>query len=159
MSLQKIFFVSLNSLVSVYNEIQPLKGWGRGQLDSPLYFFKKWKSSRERVKHWFFLTFNIIISHFFSEIFIETLQVFQMTSRISPPIWTILIDFSDFLTFFYYNKKLLTSAWFSNNCIKINWYYITSSWNIKEGVVKLIPTEKNHLDLEKTTQRTQPYQN
>ena len=34
-------------------------------------------SSKERMKPWFFVTFNIIISHIFSENFIEIPQVVQ----------------------------------------------------------------------------------
>ena len=37
--------------------------------------FSKNVSSRETVKPWFFVTFNIIISHIFPENFIEILQV------------------------------------------------------------------------------------
>ena len=34
-------------------------------------------SSKKRVKPWFFMTFNIIISHMFRENFIEIPEVFQ----------------------------------------------------------------------------------
>ena len=39
--------------------------------------FSKNVSSEERVKSWFFVTFNIIISHILSENFIEIPQVVQ----------------------------------------------------------------------------------
>ena len=40
----------------------------------PCGFFKK-KSSKERVRLWFFVNFNIIISHIFRENFIEMSEV------------------------------------------------------------------------------------
>ena len=58
------------------------------------------------------------------------------------------------------SKKLMTSAYnrwcshffhfyrFFNNCIKLCWYYISSSWNMKEGGGKIeidLPAEKTTL--------------
>ena len=48
-----------------------------GQFDPPSCFFSKNVSSKERVKAWFFVTFNIIIRHIFSENFIEIPHVVQ----------------------------------------------------------------------------------
>ena len=51
-----------------------LKRLGVGEFDpSPCDISKK-LSSKERMKLWFFVTFNIIISHIFPENFIEILQ-------------------------------------------------------------------------------------
>ena len=50
------------------------------QIDHPCSFSKNVFSrerERERVKPWFFVTFNIIISYVFPENFIEIPQVFQ----------------------------------------------------------------------------------
>ena len=49
---------------------------GVGQYAHPC-AFPKYVSSKERVKAWFFVTFNIIISHIFPENFIEITQVVQ----------------------------------------------------------------------------------
>ena len=43
----------------------------------PYVFIKIYPLERDRVKSWFFLRFNIIISHIFPENFIETPQVIQ----------------------------------------------------------------------------------
>ena len=51
-------------------------GGGGSQFDSHRGFSKN-VSSKERVKPWFFVIFNIIIDHIFPENFIETPQVFQ----------------------------------------------------------------------------------
>ena len=48
----------------------------RNHFDPPCGFSKN-VSSKERVKPWFFMTFNIIIRHTFPENFIEILQVVQ----------------------------------------------------------------------------------
>ena len=65
----------------------------------PSCVFSKNVSSRERVKPWFFLTFNIIISHIFPENFIEIILAVQRIWRFSPSILNIFINFSGFLTF------------------------------------------------------------
>ena len=44
-----------------------LKRLGRGGVNDTRCGFSKNVSSRERVKRWFFVTFNIIISHIFPE--------------------------------------------------------------------------------------------
>ena len=49
-----------------------------------------------RVKSWFFVTYNIIISHIFAENFIEMPQVVQKIWRFSPSILTIFIVFFRF---------------------------------------------------------------
>ena len=53
-----------------------LKQLEGGQFDPPCGFSKN-LFSKERVKPWFFVTFNIIISYIFPENFIETPQVVQ----------------------------------------------------------------------------------
>ena len=50
--------------------------WGEGQFDPPCGFSKN-VSSKERVKPWSFVTFNIILKHIFPESFIEFPQVVQ----------------------------------------------------------------------------------
>ena len=52
-----------------------MKG-GRGQFQPPCGFSKN-VSSRERVKPWFLVNFNIIISHIFPKNFIKILQIVQ----------------------------------------------------------------------------------
>ena len=60
---------------------------------------------RERVKLWFSVAFNIIMSYVFPENFLETPQVVQKIRRFSSSIAsTILIHFSDFLTFPCYKE-------------------------------------------------------
>ena len=102
-----------------------------------------------------FLTFNIIISHIFLLIFIEISQVVQKIWRFSFSIFTIFINFPDFLTL-RCNKetngvsiKQMMSAilYFQptqnrllNNYIELNWFDNSSSWNMKE--VRLTSPEK-----------------
>ena len=66
--------------------------------------FSKNVSSSGRVKPWFFVPFNIIISHIISENFVEIPHVTQKIWRISPLILTIFINFSDFFTFSCYKE-------------------------------------------------------
>ena len=71
----------------------------KAQFDSPPKCgFTQNISSRERVKHWFFVSFNII-SHIFPKIFIEFPQFVQNIWRYSPLILTIFFNFWDFLTY------------------------------------------------------------
>ena len=77
--------------------------------------FSKNVSSKERVKLWFFVTFNIIISHIFPENFIEiTTQVVQKIWRICL---TILANFHWFASIFwifwhfFVMEKLMTSTY------------------------------------------------
>ena len=68
------------------------------QFDSAVVFRKM--SSKARVKPWFFVTFNAIISHIFPENFFEIPQVVQKLRRISLST----------LAIFLVTKKLMTSA-------------------------------------------------
>ena len=71
-------------------------------------------SSKERVKSWFFMTFDIIISHIFPESFIETPQVVQKIWIISFSILAIFIDFHPSFGIFWHflvTKKLMISAY------------------------------------------------
>ena len=76
--------------------------------------FSKIVSSKDRVKPWFFVTFNIIISHIFPENFIEITQVVQKIWGISL---TILANFHRFASIFWIfwnflvSKKLTRSAY------------------------------------------------
>ena len=58
--------------------------------------FSKNVSSKDGVKPWFFVTFNIFISHIFPENFIEIPQVVQKIWTISMSILAIFIDFHQF---------------------------------------------------------------
>ena len=80
-----------------------LKRLGGGQLDLSCSFFKN-VFSRERMKPWFFVTFNIIIIHIFPENLIGISQIVQKIWRTSPSILTIFISFLNFLTFPSYKE-------------------------------------------------------
>ena len=75
-------------------------GWVDLTPSPPLCGFSKNVSSKERVKLWVFVTFNIIIRHIFPENFIEIPQVVQKLWRISLSILAIFIDFHQFFGFF-----------------------------------------------------------
>ena len=86
-SLNRIFVPILICEICVKNDegeaesiINP-KTAGRGeggQFDPPPHCgFSKIVSSKERLKPWFFATFNIILKHIFPENFIELPQVVQ----------------------------------------------------------------------------------
>ena len=51
------------------------------------------------VEHWFFVAFNIIISHIFPENFTEICQIVQKIWRLSLPILAIFINFHQFFDF------------------------------------------------------------
>ena len=119
----------------------------------PLVFFKT-VSSRERVKPWLFVTFNIIISHIFFKNFNEIPQVVQKIWRFSPSILTIFINFSDFLTFPCYKetngvsiKQMMSSFFYFqptivrlfNNYKKLYWYEIRSFRNMKSQIDPCLP--------------------
>ena len=74
------------------------------------YSFSKNSSSRERVRPCYLVTFNIIISHIFSENFIKIRHIVQKIWRFCPSILTIFIEFSDFLTFPCYKGKILETG-------------------------------------------------
>ena len=65
--------------------------------------FSKNVFSTERVKHCFFVTFNVI-SHIFPESFIEIFQVVHKIWRFSSSVLAIFINFLDFLTFPCYKE-------------------------------------------------------
>ena len=71
-------------------------GWKGGSIWPQLWFFKK-LSSKGMVKPWFFVTFNIIISHIFPKIFNEIPQVVQ---KIWITSLSKLANFIDFHRFF-----------------------------------------------------------
>ena len=77
--------------ISIYIELLTLKRLGGYQFD-PLCGFSKNLSFKERVKHWNFMTFIIIISYIFPENFIEIVLVVQK-------IHVILSFFGFFLAF------------------------------------------------------------
>ena len=67
---------------------------------APSVVFFKDVSAKETVNSWFFVTFNIIISHIIPENFIEIPQVVQKIWRLSLTILAIFIDFYQFFGFF-----------------------------------------------------------
>ena len=66
---------------------------------TPPFWFSKNESSKYRVKPWFFVTFNIIISHIFLENFIEIPLFVQKILRLSLPMFAIFSIFGDIFTF------------------------------------------------------------
>ena len=88
--------------------------------------FSKNVSSKERMKPWFFVTFNTIISHIFPENFIKIPQVVQKILRIYLSILAIFINFHCFFGFFWhflFTKKLMTSA-YNKQCQHFFTFYI-----------------------------------
>ena len=62
----------------IENKVESRKWGGRGGDLTPLPCgFSKTVSSKDRVKYWFIVTFNIIINHIFPENLIEIPQVVQ----------------------------------------------------------------------------------
>ena len=72
---------------------------GESQFDSPCGFFKN-VSPKKRLKPYFFVNFNIIISHILPKNFIEIPQVVQKILRLSMSILAIFINFHHFFEFF-----------------------------------------------------------
>ena len=123
----------LEERLMILDHLQKLYS-GLGQFDPPCGFSIN-ISSREKVKPWFFVTFNNIISHIFPKNVIEIPQVVQKIWRFSLSMLTIFINF---MTFPYYKEtdgnsiKQMMSAFFYfqftlnrlfNNCfIKLYWY-------------------------------------
>ena len=91
--LMKIFFI--------------LKGWGT--IWPPLCFFIN-LSNKEIVNSWFFVTFNLIISHIFPENFIKISKVVQKRWKFSLAIYFIWQ--SNFIFFFLlFDNSLLQRNW------------------------------------------------
>ena len=101
--------------------------------------FSKNLFSGEKVKPWFFATFNIMISHTFPWNFIDIAQVVQKIWRYPPSTWTVFNNFWEILTSAYNKWSQLFSNFqptlnrLINNCVKLYWYKISSSSNINEG--------------------------
>ena len=124
-------------------------------------------SDRERLKPCFFVTFNIIIGCIFLENFIEIPHVVQKIWKFPPSMLTIFIDFFRFLAFHCYketndvSKKQTMSTFFHfqltsnklfNNRIKLYWFEISSSWNIKGQLGR-----SNRSPQKELQSKTQPY--
>ena len=83
-----------------------------GQFDPPtptptLCGFSKNLSSKERLKPWFFETFNIIISGIFPEISLKFLKSFRKYEEFFCQYYlfsSIFIEYLDFLTFLCYKE-------------------------------------------------------
>ena len=117
--------------------------WGARSIWSPApnANFRKMHNSfsKDRVKRWSFVIFDIIISHKFSGNFIETPQAVQ---KIWRPFLSILAIFSHFQPFFYFfgisllrkkngvTSQQMMSAFFFTlsipqiDCSTIGWIYI-----------------------------------
>ena len=94
-------------LESLFN---PKKGCGV-QFDLPLWIFQKYIFWREDVKPCFFLTFNVFISHIFSENFIQIPPVVQKIWRFSLSIFTIFIDCFFIFWYFLVTEKIMTPTY------------------------------------------------
>ena len=81
-----------------------------GELIWLLCGFSKKVSYKERVKPWFFVTFNIIIGHIFPENLFKIPDVVQKIWTIYLSILAIFIDFLEFWHFLI-TKKLMASAY------------------------------------------------
>ena len=85
---------------------------GRGGVNLiPLCGFSKNICYRERVKPWFFETFDIIISHIFPENFAEIPQVVQKIWKFPPSIFNYFNRFFRIFCLFLVPKKQMTSAY------------------------------------------------
>ena len=93
---RKLFWLDQNIFHwRVKTGLNPKKAGGALTTPDPCGFSKS-VSSKERVKPWFFVTFNIIISNIFPENFIEIPQVVHKIWSFSLPIFAIFIDFLTF---------------------------------------------------------------
>ena len=88
--------------ISIYIELLTLKGLGGYQFD-PFCGFSKNISFKERMKHWNFVTFIIIISYIFPENFIEIVLVVQKIH--------VILSFFGFFWHFLVTKKLMASVY------------------------------------------------
>ena len=71
---------------------------------SPCGFSRIW-FSKERVRSWIIVNFNIIISYIFPENFIEIHQVFQKISRYFSSVVAIFWHFFGFFNIFLLQKN------------------------------------------------------
>ena len=88
-----------NKVFLTLHIILTLKCLGGGQGDPLPCGFSKNVSSKESVKPWFFVTFNIILKNIFAEKFIEFPQVVQKIWRNYLSILAIFINFPQFFGF------------------------------------------------------------
>ena len=127
--------------------------WLGGQIDTTSCGFSKHASSKERVTPWFFVTFNIILSHIFPENFNEIPQVAQKLCRYFPfaksnlreNLFTQLTHFLIFLVCFYrkitwhfrkVKKKVKTervSNWTDaqSSCLKLASFNVMLVYSVK----------------------------
>ena len=109
----EILFFDLSYTLLRHQLLNPKTAWGS---HSPLHHpcgFSKIVPSKQRMKLWFFVTFNIISRHIFPENFIELPQVVQKIWRNSLSIVANFHQFSSFSWIFWHylvTKKLMTSA-------------------------------------------------
>ena len=97
---RKILFLRLIELLS-FNFLLNPGGGGRGGLNWLAHCgFSKNISSKQKVKPWFLMTFNIIISHVFPENFIDFPHVVQKIWKNSLLMLAIFINFPQFFEFF-----------------------------------------------------------
>ena len=87
-------------IFSVFLEINP-KTAGGGSIWLPPCGFSKSVSCKERMKPWFFVTFNIIVSHIFPEDLLKLLKSFRRYEGFPWQYQPIFINLHQFFGFFY----------------------------------------------------------
>ena len=76
-------FVEVSKTCESLLTLKSLQGGG-GQFDPPPCCFSKTFISKEWKEPWFFVTFNIIIGHFFRNISLKPLKLFEI-NKYTPP--------------------------------------------------------------------------
>ena len=100
-TITEFYRISVNFKIRKWFQTLNFKTAGRGVnlIPHPM-VFQKMYLLKERVKLWFFVTFNIILKNIFPENFIEIPRVVQKLWRISLSMLAISIDFHQFYGFF-----------------------------------------------------------
>ena len=83
--------------------LNPVTSTSVRDLEKLLWFFQRFVFQR-KVKSWFFVTFNIFLSHIFHGNFIEFPQVLQKIWKFSCSILSIFKIFLDYFTFPCYKE-------------------------------------------------------
>ena len=117
------------------------KGWGAQSVSlPPLWFFQNCIFLREGKALFFLVTFNITIRPFFSwnhwnfSSRVEDMNIFFVNINYFHQYFGLFGHFLfaneqiDVVSIFYLKP---TSNRLFNNCIKLFWYWINSSWNMK----------------------------
>ena len=100
-------FLYFSGSVNTENKVlSPLNVYGVNLISSFCGFTKN-ITSNQKVKPWFFVTFDIIIIHIFPDSFIEIPEIVQKIRRISLSILAIFVNFHqlfNFLIFSWYKE-------------------------------------------------------